>query len=51
MYTEEALLEAFEKGFSLGFEKGKTRNIITEKYYEARKDEALVGYKKLLPQK
>ena len=31
--TEQELEEIFKDGFALGFTEGKTRNIITQKYY------------------
>lgn len=45
------MIEAFKSGFGKGFVEGKTRSIITKKYFNEREKEALENFEKTLSDK
>ena len=47
-YELHEVLEAFGEGFANGFSEGRTRNIITQKYYAQKYDEAVEKFKEKL---
>jgi len=46
MYTKEQLIEAFRLGFVRGFTEGKTRAIISKKYFADAERAALDEFEK-----
>lgn len=44
--TDSDKIKFFQEGFKIGFSKGKTRNIVTEKYYATVLNEATEEFKK-----